>query len=929
MNRTNRHRLSAGRGRSHRRSSRLGAAGLLAAGVLSLGGLLALCAVAQNAPPSAAPAPAAGRVRPNYGLAARFMPKRVDKLVFDVAVTPHWFELSDRFWYSYKTPAGTRYWIVDPLRRAKSPLWDNAKVAASLSRLLNLPYDAQHLPVKNLKLVEKDTAIQFEVEVSKSDVIPGETPKAAGSGEQQTNRQGAGNQGQGGRAARGGPAAKVRTLYFEYELSTGKITRLDQAPLKTPSWAAVSPDGRTVVFAREYNLYMMDAENYLKAQRNPADPGIVETQLSTDGVARYSYARHLTPEDETKLKKEDKGDAGNKAGMRRPPVAIYWSKDSKKFAFIRRDNRKVGQLWVIHNLANPRPILETYTYPMPGEDNVPIDEIQIYDVASKQRLMVQPKKFVDETLQIASAPLTSKEREDLARRRRVGEFAPPLTGRWVSGTSDKLYFTSRSRDFKHIDVLVADTATGAVKTLFEESSNVWIDSSAEPYAPGASLHLVNHGKEILWWSERDGWGHYYLYKADGSLENQVDSGEFVADQILAVDDATREMYFTAWGREPGEDPYYTHLYRIGLDGAGLKLLTPGKFTNALVASDDGKYFVDTYSRVDTAPVSVLYDRTGASPMKLETADLSRLLAAGYQLPETFHVKAADGITDLYGVMYKPFDFHPSRKYPLIEYVYPGPQTESVAKAFAAKAPADSANVALAQLGFIVIEVGARGGSPQRDKWYDSYGYGDMRDYGLADKVVAAEELAEEYPFIDLHRVGIWGHSGGGFMTAAAMLEYPHFFKAGWSESGNHENNIYNNTWSEKYHGVREVAEKDGTAKFLYNIDKNSEIAKNLEGHLMLTTGDMDNNVNLANTMRLANALIKADKRFEMLVFPGMRHPYTPIADYVLIRRMDFFARWLLGAAEDSADILELQNERQATPSTGHALGEGVGGPGNP
>jgi dipeptidyl-peptidase-4 len=370
------------------------------------------------------------------------------------------------------------------------------------------------------------------------------------------------------------------------------------------------------------------------------------------------------------------------------------------------------------------------------------------------------------------------------------------------------------------------------------------------------------------------------------------------------------LYFTANGREHGEDPYYTHLYRTNLDGTGLQLLTPGNFSHAVSAPDSGKYFADTYSRVDTAPKSTLVDAQGAQLLELETTDVSQLLEAGFKFPEVFKVKAEDGITDLYGVMYKPFDFDPARKYPLIEFVYPGPQTEQVNKTFSPKSP----NVPLSQLGFIVIEVGARGGSPQRDKWYDSYGYGNLRDYGLADKKVAAERLAAIHPYIDLSRVGMWGHSGGGFMTAAALLQYPDFYKAGWSESGNHDNNVYNRDWSEKYHGVREEMQKDGTEKFIYEIDKNSELAKNLKGHLMLTSGDMDENVSMVNTMRVANALIKADKRFELQIYPGMRHPYMPIVSYVDMARGDFFAHWLLGSSDTHADIIELQNQKQATPS---------------
>ncbi len=286
-------------------------------------------------------------------------------------------------------------------------------------------------------------------------------------------------------------------------------------------------------------------------------------------------------------------------------------------------------------------------------------------------------------------------------------------------------------------------------------------------------------------------------------------GEFVATSIDGVDDKIRTVYFTAVGREKGEDPYYPHLYRVGFDGTGLKLLNAGDASHSAIVSESNRYFVDNSSRVDAAPESMLFDTLGNVVMKLETPDLSALKEAGFKFPEPFTVKADDGITDLYGVMYKPFDFDPNRRsIPIIAYVYPGPQTESVTKTFNPR----SNNISLAQFGFIVIEVGNRGGNPTRSKWYHNYGYGNLRDYGLADKKAAIEQLARRHPFIDINRVGIWGHSGGGFMSAAAMLVYPDFFKVAWSESGNHENNIYNNTWSEKHHGIKEV-EKDGKITF--------------------------------------------------------------------------------------------------------------------
>jgi dipeptidyl aminopeptidase/acylaminoacyl peptidase len=857
----------------------------------------------------------AARVEANYELAARFMPDQLNKLVFDLGVTPHWFSESDRFWYSYQTPEGTNYYVVDPVKKAKTKLWDNAKVAATLSTLTNFPYDAQHLPIRRLKLAEKDTKLRFEVEIRKNAVVPNE-PKKEKSQEdveestKETEGKSAEQQKQGGAAAPGAEKEKpedTRTLYFEYDLASGKLTRLDnfEAPKKKPMWASISPDGKTVVFARGHNLYAMDGENYAKALKKAGDTSVVETQLTTDGVERYSYARVLLPEQQEQLKKEDKGDT-NKDGMRTPPLTIHWSKDSKKIALEREDDRKVGDYWVLHSLTNPRPVLEARAYPLPGEANVPVAEIDVVDVATKQHAVVQAKSFPNEELAIVDAALLEKDREEIRQEQEENKDNPTplqrLSPKWVADGSDKLYFTARSRDFRRVDACVAETATGKVTKLIEERSNVWV--SIKP------LRLVDNGKEMVWWSERDGWGHYYLYDGAGKLKNQVTSGEFVTDTVIAVDDKARTLYFTANGREAGEDPYYTHLYRVGLDGSGLKLLTPGNFSHTVIAADSSKYFSDTYSRVDTAPKSTLLDAQGAQLAELETTDVSQLQEAGFKYPEAFKVKADDGVTDLYGVMYKPFDFDAKKKYPLIEFVYPGPQVEQVSKTFSPKSP----NVALAQLGFIVIEVGNRGGSPQRDKWYDSYGYGNLRDYGLADKKAAAERVAATRPYVDLSRVGMWGHSGGGFMTAAALLQYPDFYKAGWSESGNHDNNVYGYTWSEKYHGVREEMQKDGTATFVYDIDKNSEIAKNLKGHLMLTTGDMDDNVSMVNTMRLADALIKANKRFEMMVYPGMRHSYMPISTYVIWERGEFFARWLLGSREAGADVIELQRSRQATPS---------------
>ena len=460
---------------------------------------------------------------------------------------------------------------------------------------------------------------------------------------------------------------------------------------------------------------------------------------------------------------------------------------------------------------------------------------------------------------------------------------------------------------KKIEVCYYDLSLDTTKMLVHEEMNTSIESK--------QIRLVNNGKQFIQWSERTGWAMLYLYNADGTLVNPITNGAYHVEDVVAVNEKEKKVYFTACGYNKEENPYYMHLYSVNFDGSGLKQIDESDMNISFYsAADNGEAFAVCASRVDTTPVNYVYSKNGKKSVELGTADLSQLFAAGYKFPERFTVKAADGITDLHGVMYKPFDFDSTKCYPLIEYVYPGPQTEAVNESWSSGMNRIDR---LAQMGFIVITVGNRGGHPNRSKWYHNFGYGNLRDYGLADKKVAAQQLIARHNYIDGEKVGIHGHSGGGFMSTAAILTYNDFFKVAVSCAGNHDNRIYNNWWSEKHHGIKENIKekknKDGIAEcdttFSYNISTNQELAGRLKGHLLLVTGDMDNNVHPANTTRVIDALIRANKRFEMLFLPGDRHGFETKDEYFFWKMADFFSKHLLGEAKESeVDIKEMNND---------------------
>jgi len=791
-------------------------------------------------------------------------------------------ETGDKFWYSFKTSTCENFYIVDLDKKTKTLMFDNHKMATMLTRITKDPYDWQHLPAIKPKFKKNDTVFQFDVTSSQDE----EKKK-----EEKTLKGGAKKDSLKAEKPKVPEKPKKKVFHLEYNLSTGEL--YEQKDWKEekphPEWASMAPDSSMVVFARNYNLYWMDKENFLKARNDDddkKDTTVVEHQLTTDGIKDYAFGGGYTAkenDDEKTIKKESE---------KRRQAFVLWSHDSKKFALVRSDERKVKSLWVIDVLKNPRPELETYKYEMPGEKEVPQSELWVFDMVKKSGKRMDVAAFADQNLSVLRKNYTNKERSK--------EFVPRC---WMSGSSDRVYFYRSSRDLHKIDLCMVPADSGKVQVLAEERLNTYVEVQ-DPW-------FINNETEFIHWSERDGWGHYYLYDTKGNVKNQITSGPWHCSGILKVDEKNRVLYFTANGRETNENPYYLHTYKINLDGTGLTLLDPGNFCNRPMMSDSYRYFINSYSRVNTTPVSEIRDNSGKKVMDLETTDLTGLMAAGYRFPEPFAAKAADGVTDLYGVMYKPFDFDSAKKYPIIEYVYPGPQTEAVNVSFSA---AMDRTDRMAQLGFIVITLGNRGGHPDRSKWYHNYGYNDLRDYGLADKKYVVEQLADRYKYIDIEKVGITGHSGGGFMSTAALMQYPDFYKVAVSSSGNHENNIYNRWWSEKHHGVKEIVADSGESKFVYEIEKNTELAKNLKGKLLLVTGDIDNNVHPGNTIRMANALIAAKKRFDFFMMPGQRHGYANYDEYFFWLKADYFCKHLINDYSIDTDIFEMRRETKLTPS---------------
>ncbi|MDN5205309.1 DPP IV N-terminal domain-containing protein [Fulvivirgaceae bacterium BMA10] len=641
---------------------------------------------------------------------------------------------------------------------------------------------------------------------------------------------------------------RVGKQYYSCDTKGGNCKESDPYPHR--DWKAIeSPDGKSAAFIRDFNLWIRDLTTGK------------ETQLTFDGIEDFGYAT-------------------NNAGWAKSdrPV-LTWSPDSKMIATFQHDARGVGNMYMVStNVGHPK--LYSWKYPLP-EDSVifRIHRVVIHvDDAKVVKLQMGPdqhRSTITDHISIEGGKVSDLE--------------------W-SKDGSQLAFVSSSRDHKEAILRVADPHTGAVRDVLSETVDTFFESGWRKI----NWHVLKNTDEVIWYSQRDNWGHLYLYDLkSGQLKKQITSGDWTVLQVLRIDEDTRTIYFTGAGKEPG-DPYYQYLYSTSLDVQnnqqlaeanvnfeGVQLLTPANANHVVTLSPSGKYLVDRYSKPDVPPVTVVRSNNGKELMKIGKPDISQLMDNGWKAPESFSVKARDGETDIYGMMFKPSNFDPSKKYPIINYIYPGPQSGSVgSRSFS---PSRGDKQSLAELGFIVVAIDAMG-TPMRSKSFHAAYYGNMGDNGLPDQITAMKQLAAKYSWIDIDRVGIYGHSGGGFASTDAILRYPDFFKVAVSSAGNHDNRNYEDDWGEKWQGLLKK-NADGTTN--YDNQANQLLVKNLKGKLLLAHGTLDSNVPVSNTMLVVNELIAANKDFDLILFPNRGHGFGNEA-YMMRRRWDYFVEHLLG-----------------------------------
>ena len=610
----------------------------------------------------------------------------------------------------------------------------------------------------------------------------------------------------------------------------------------------LSPNGKLAAYIEDFNLWIRNTKTGKRIQ------------LTFDGEKDYGYAT-------------------NNAGwiQSKGPV-LKWSPKSDKIATFRQDARGVGEMYLTTtNVGHPK--LQAWKYALPGDEKIFEIERLIIDIKSKKIIKLKMKNDFQR----------STTTDHIAGR--GGEL---LDTQW-SEDSSKLAFISSSRDHKEAHLQIADSKTGNVYSLHKENVDTYYESGVR----SENWKVLFDSNEFIWYSEKDNWGHIYLYDLNTKkLKNRITSGNWLVRKVMHIDSDKREIIFTAGGKEKG-NPYHVYMYKVNFDGNNLTCLTPEKGTHSINTSPNWNYFVTTYSTTKNAPKSILKDRDGKTLFQLSTSNTDELKENGWQEPIEFNVKARDEKTNLYGLLYLPSNYKKNEKYPVLNYIYPGPQSGSVGNYSFMVARRDFQ--ALAELGFAVVAVDAMGTPGRSKSFHDAY-YGNMGDNGLPDNIAAIKQLSKKYTSMDLTKVGIWGHSGGGFASTGALLRYPEFYDVAVSSSGNHDNRNYEADWGEKWQGLMQPVDlniEDNNSEYdsrktNYDSQANQLLVENLKGKLLIAHGMLDDNVPPSNTMLVVDELIKANKDFDLILFPNKRHGYGDLSNYMMRRKWDYFVKHLKG-----------------------------------
>ena len=610
----------------------------------------------------------------------------------------------------------------------------------------------------------------------------------------------------------------------------------------------LSPNEKLAAYIEDFNLWIRNTKTGKRIQ------------LTFDGEKDYGYAT-------------------NNAGwiQSKGPV-LKWSPKSDKIATFRQDARGVGEMYLTTtNVGHPK--LQAWKYALPGDEKIFEIERLIIDIKSKKITKLKMKNDFQR----------STTTDHIAGR--GGEL---LDTQW-SEDSSKLAFISSSRDHKEAHLKIADSKTGNVYSLHKENVDTYYESGVR----SENWKVLFDSNEFIWYSEKDNWGHIYLYDLNTKkLKNRITSGNWLVRKVMHIDNDKREIIFTAGGKEKG-NPYHVYVYKVNFDGNNLICLTPEKGTHSINPSPNWNYFVTTYSTTKNAPKSILKDRDGKTLFQLSTSNTDELKENGWQEPIEFNVKARDEKTNLYGLLYLPSNYKKNEKYPVLNYIYPGPQSGSVGNYSFMVARRDFQ--ALAELGFAVVAVDAMGTPGRSKSFHDAY-YGNMGDNGLPDNIAAIKQLSKKYTSMDLTKVGIWGHSGGGFASTGALLRYPEFYDVAVSSSGNHDNRNYEADWGEKWQGLMQPVDlniEDNNSEYdsrktNYDSQANQLLVENLKGKLLIAHGMLDDNVPPSNTMLVVDELIKANKDFDLILFPNKRHGYGDLSNYMMRRKWDYFVKHLKG-----------------------------------